>query len=709
MSRLLLRHAWILPLSFALLLGGAGYLFFRGPWTTEIEELESKLVASRDTTAYALEIWAAEKKTYVELLADQTVVREAALELLRIARTGPDPGQALLSSPAQAVLAAELRSSNPRRDHPGYAVVGLDGRFVAHDETDWIGSFDPGLPPIVAPIFQGRTILTRPVLIEVDAPLPPSDEADDDELLPNRLGRSMLAGTPIRDDAGVVVGAIGYRIDPGAEFDQLFRMARLAGSGETYVFDREGHLLTPSRFEEALYGLGLLEQGRPSVMNVQVRDPGGDLTDGFVPERSLAARPFTKSAAGAIAGESGVDTDGYRDYRGVEVVGAWTWLPSLGFGLASEVDWDEAYASVLEVRRSFVAVMGLLLLSSTALFFYAMWSRRLGREADAVRRLGRFEIESRIGKGGMGTVYLAHHSLLRRPTAIKVLNTERAGKDGIERFKREVRTSAALMHPNTIEIYDYGHTSDGTFYYAMEYVEGCTLAEISKQEGPLPEMRVLHVMRQVCGSIAEAHAAGLIHRDLKPSNVMLCVRGGLHDFAKVLDFGLVRPIEQPKDAALTDATALTGTPLFMPPEAVRSSEAFDTRSDVYQLGLVAYTLLTGTPPFAAESPMEVMIKHVHETPRPPSEVLGRTVSPSLEKLILDCLAKEPESRPRDAGVLLARFEECVVLEDWSSEDARVWWQLWNEREAAKRAERETGTSTGTLPTGIELAERTPAS
>jgi len=354
-------------------------------------------------------------------------------------------------------------------------------------------------------------------------------------------------------------------------------------------------------------------------------------------------------------------------------------------------------------------VMGLLLLGALGMFVYSFLAQRLRKQVDEARQLGRYRIESRIGRGGMGTVYLARHALLRRPTAIKVLNTERAGKEGIARFEREVQTTSALRHPNTVEIYDYGYTPDGTFYYAMEYLQGNTLSEIVGHDGPMPEARVVDILRQASGSIAEAHESGLIHRDIKPANLMLCERGGLFDFVKVLDFGLVRDQQQSQDAALTDVASLTGTPLFMPPEAVRAPETLDARGDVYQLGLVGYYLLTGRHLFTADAPMDVMLKHVHEAPVPPSEVLDKPISPELERLILDCLAKRPEDRPENAGALLHRLEECKVDGRWTQVDARRWWVGWRERVASWTAEDTAGSSTGTLPSGIDLAERTAAS
>ncbi|MBW2426709.1 MAG: serine/threonine protein kinase [Deltaproteobacteria bacterium] len=688
MATLLERHAWILPLAFALLLGATSFAAFRNLERAMMDELESRLVTLRDSSATAITIWAEEKRAQIEVLAADEEVREAALELIRIANEHAEPREALLAAPALSQLTERLRVPLERTGAAGYGVVTPSGVFAGTQLMERIGIPDPALLEVLLPMFEGKTILTRPL---------------------GRLDLGMIAGTGIRDDTGRVVGVFGVRIQPDQAFGHILSVARAGESGETYVFDDRGRLLSPSRFEDELSAIGLLQPGESSALNIQVRDPGGDMTTGFVPEKALAARPFTEAAASAIAGESAVNARGFRDYRGAEVVGAWTWIPELGVGLTSEIDRVEAYGPVLTVRHTLSLVMGLLLLGALGMFVYSFLAQRLRRQVDEARQLGRYRIESRIGKGGMGTVYLARHALLRRPTAIKVLNTERAGKEGIARFEREVQTTSALRHPNTVEIFDYGYTPDGTFYYAMEYLEGSTLSEIVDHDGPMPEARVLEILRQASGSIAEAHEAGLIHRDLKPANLMLCERGGLFDFVKVLDFGLVRDQNQTKDAALTDVASLTGTPLFMPPEAVRAPETLDAQGDVYQLGLIGYYLLTGRHLFTADTPMDVMLKHVHEEPVRPSEALGSPVSPDLEKLLLECLAKRPEDRPENAGGLLHRLEECEVKGRWTQADARRWWASWHDRVASWTAEDTAGSSTGSLPSGIDLAERTAAS
>jgi serine/threonine-protein kinase len=274
----------------------------------------------------------------------------------------------------------------------------------------------------------------------------------------------------------------------------------------------------------------------------------------------------------------------------------------------------------------------------------------------------------------MGAVYRASHALLRRATAVKLLPPEKAGARNLARFEREVQLTAMLTHPNTVNIFDYGRTPQGVFYYAMEDLDGINLEELVIAYGPLEPARVIHILEQVCGSLSEAHAIGLVHRDIKPANIILCERGGIADTAKVVDFGLVKDIGAPQNggSGLSQINTLLGTPLYMAPETITAPDRIDARSDLYALGAVAYFLLTGEPPFVGASVLEVCAKHLHETPLAPSLRLGRPLPPDLEAIVLACLAKKPEARPESAAVLGEALLACD-LPRWSAAQARAWW------------------------------------
>jgi serine/threonine-protein kinase len=321
-------------------------------------------------------------------------------------------------------------------------------------------------------------------------------------------------------------------------------------------------------------------------------------------------------------------------------------------------------------------------------------------------QLGNYTLEEKLGEGGMGIVYRARHAMLRRGTAVKLLPPEKAGEQAIARFEREVQLTARLTHPNTVTVFDYGRTPDGVFYYAMELLEGASVEEIVSLDGAQPPGRVVRVLEQVAGALGEAHGIGLIHRDIKPANIFLCEQGGEADVAKVLDFGLVKEVRGDGAVGLTQADTLTGTPLYMSPESIRSPESLDGRSDLYALGAVGYFLVTGRHVFDGRSLVEVGGHHLHTLPEAPSKRLGRPVPEDLEALLLACLEKDPTRRPATAGDLRGALRACQTFGGWDEEAARAWWSerslLLRERRAASPRAVEHSPA-GDLPAGSLLS------
>jgi eukaryotic-like serine/threonine-protein kinase len=298
----------------------------------------------------------------------------------------------------------------------------------------------------------------------------------------------------------------------------------------------------------------------------------------------------------------------------------------------------------------------------------------LRRQVREARRLGQYRLLRQIGTGGMGEVYLAEHRLLKRPCALKLIRPDSAADPrALARFEREVRLTATLSHPNTVEIYDYGRTEDGTYYYVMEYLPGLTLAELVERHGPLPPARAVYLLRQVCDALGEAHAAGLIHRDIKPSNIFASHRGGVDDMAKLLDFGLVLSLADRGAPQRGGERQILGTPLFMSPEQATGGTELDGRSDIYSLGAVAYLLLTGRPPFDEEDGVRLMIAHARDPVVPPSR-LRDDIPEDLESVVLRCLAKDPVDRFPDSGGLGRALRGCACAADWDQERAAGWWR-----------------------------------
>ena len=327
----------------------------------------------------------------------------------------------------------------------------------------------------------------------------------------------------------------------------------------------------------------------------------------------------------------------------------------------------------------------------------------LGTAVREARELGSYRLKERLGAGGMGEVWRAEHRMLARPAAIKLIRPEMLGaRDSnsrnllVQRFEREAQATALMRSSHTVELYDFGVTDEGTFYYVMELLDGLDLAELVRRAGPVPPERAVHFLRQMCDSLAEAHEAGLIHRDIKPANVYVCHHGRALDFIKVLDFGLVKhgtKQESVPDDLTVDHVA-GGTPAFMAPEQALGEPGVDGRSDLYAVGCVAYWLLTGTVVFEGKTTMETIVMHVNREPEPPSRRVKSPIPPDLEAIVLDCLAKSPDDRPQTADELTARLDSVRLSEEWTPARAREWWTKHGSARAPNGGLRVSGGSSG---------------
>lgn len=324
----------------------------------------------------------------------------------------------------------------------------------------------------------------------------------------------------------------------------------------------------------------------------------------------------------------------------------------------------------------------------------------LRRRTYEAGQLGQYEIHGRIGAGAMGEVYEATHSLLRRRTAIKLLRPEITGDSSLRRFETEVKQTSRLTHPNAVSIYDYGHTADGVFYYAMELLDGANLRDIVEATGPMPPGRVIHVLSGACGALAEAHSKGMVHRDIKPGNIMLSEIGGEHDVVKILDFGLVKDLSQ---EAPELERVIMGTPETMAPEAVYP-DLMGPRADLYSLAAVGYHLLTGTPVFTADGVREYLRLHQTKHPEPPAE-RHPGAPEDLADVIMKGLSKDPGMRPRDAAAMRAQLLACADAGQWSAVDAAAWWNDFEppEHDAARPASTGSESVIATAIIGEETA------
>ena len=518
----------------------------------------------------------------------------------------------------------------------------------------------------------------------------------------------MQVAAPLIED-GVVRGALALVINPTNEFSRILSVARTGDSGETYAFDQTGLLISESRFDSQLRTLGLLDSTNlSSALNLRLRDPGGDLTKGYKPEATNSAdESLTHLVANAVEGYDGVDVTPSRDYRGVPVIGAYRWLPQLGIGVVTQINSSEAFQSLRVLQFIFVTLFLMLVLCALVLFVFSYanitWRRRLGEAELKLKQLGQYTLGAKIGEGGMGVVYRAHHALMRRDTAVKLLLPDKANDDAIQRFEREVRLTCRLAHPNTIQVYDYGRTPDGIFYYAMELLSGLNLHDLVYRFGPQPEGRVVQILTQVCESLAEAHSMGLVHRDIKPSNIFLCDRAGVLDWVKVLDFGLVREFQKSSDTT-KEEQEFAGTPSFMSPEAIKNSATNDPRSDLYAVGAIGYFLLTGKPVFEEEEILGPENKHLSDSPAPPSWRTKNKISSQLERAILRCLEHDPEKRPQSALELRNLLLASPHANDFTPEARTAWWVEFHRQEQTAVAA-ETATPSPRPTVNVDFAGR----
>jgi hypothetical protein len=702
------KHIWLVPLFLALLVGGAGWWADRQLRQTIQQELRADLQSTLDANVTALEIWMENQKRIAAGLAEEPRFQTVALQLFERYGAGVTNRAAYGELVRQLItrerLAERLRTLGYNMAQlvstnltiiadTGFGRGRQGGSVFEELQSKYEELFVTGEPVLITPfkLQPPEGPRRRPNSFggfRSQGPLGQNPEATN---LFTGMRRGpphardltvMQVAAPVKDSEGRTRGALSLILNPDAEFTRILSVARSDESGETFAFDVGGLMISKSRFDEQLKELKLLTNAPEAVsaLTLALRDPGGDLTQGFTADTNTSW-PLIHMVEQAIEGGSGVAIEPFRDYRGVPTVGAWRWLPKYGFGVGTKLDAREAYRPLRLVRSVFLILFLLLVVASLVIllfsFLQVIWRRRLTEAELKARQLGQYKLSEKIGAGGMGVVYKAHHAMLRRETAIKLLLPDKADPAAIARFEQEVRLTCRLTHPNTIQVFDYGHTPDGIFYYAMENLDGQNLHELVHRYGAQPEARVVHILRQICESLTEAHGIGLIHRDIKPANIFLCDRGGVPDSVKVLDFGLVKHViaqpDQPNAIETPGADGIVGTPNFIAPEAIKDCNLSDARSDLYSLGALGYYVLTGREVFDGDSIAELCRKHLTETPVAPGGRIGKVFDPQLESLLMRCLEKDPAARPQSARELAQLLSTSPAAEAWTPECRAAWW------------------------------------
>lgn len=652
--------AWIVA---AIVLLSVGYFARKKVQESSETQAREQLRVVLNADVLAVQFWIDGWKKEANMWAENPTVRAQAEKLIAEVGGDPERSRALSDSPKLAEFNALFAPFLKTSGQPQVVLLDREGLRIGYG-----GRRNERFAAFAIPVLEGETRFSPPSRRDSWIPARPQD---------SRVIAFVAA--PLRDSRGKIFGMLALVRAGDEGLETILNVARMGQTGETYAISPDGWMLSSSRFNNTLQEIGLVpkEPGTSAALTVQVRDPGGDLTEGFQPTIDRTALPLTLIARLATASrdkppdqQTGTVLTPYRDYRGHEVVGAWKWLPEHDFGVITEVDSGEAFASLQYISQAFYVLFGAL---GVFVGLTLLSSMSLARVRQREPQVGQYTLSKQIGEGGTSKVYLAHHVLLRRPTAIKILTpSSELPREAIQRFEREVRAACQLTHPNTIEIFDFGRTPNGTFYYAMEYLPGLTLAELVSLDGPLPEGRVIPIMKQVCASLREAHGQGLIHRDIKPQNIMLCQRGGEYDFVKVLDFGLVWNPDD-TDTRITKSQNITGTPLYMAPERITKPLEADVRSDIYSVGAVAYYLLSGRPIFPNVNGLELLGQVMHGTPDPLSRLVP-SLSPEMDRLVIDSISRDVARRPTRIAAMLEILNSIPNVTPWTQQMARSWWE-----------------------------------
>lgn len=651
-----------------------------GLWTyvavkSSMRELRSDgLAALLNTQLGAAEIWIDDKASDARRWAGDPRVRSLVLGIVRRAEAAGTDARTICAAPERRELLALLESFVNEERGIGINVINRAGQVIASRSEENCGRFvSKSMHERLSRVFAGETRFFAPMF-----------EQERLAQAPESTVRDPLAWieTPVTGEDGSVVAALGLGTYGKDRFDVIFRLSRLGASGEAYAFDRHGRLLSESRYAGRTKPAGAPpESGGSIAFGMPLRDPGAGRREGARASGESAAPALTElvaaalrdSAAATSATRQGIILDPYRNYLGAPVVGAWAWMPKHDFGIAVELGQDEAFAPLGRISTVFAVILGALGSVAVVLLVTILSMMRLQKEVASARRVGSYVLLKKLGEGGMSTVYLARHALLKRPTAVKLIKLHRATDELLARFEREVSIASRLTHPNTIEIFDFGRAPDGTPYYAMEYVEGINFADLVERFGPQAPPRVAYLLRQVCGSLKEAHELGLVHRDIKPHNLMLCRLGGELDMVKVLDFGLVKDMADRDARALTKSLRILGTPLYMSPERIRDASAADPRDDIYAVGAVGYLLLTGKAVFESDSDLDMATQVLNTPPQRPSRLARQPIPQELDLAIYRCLAKTRADRPQAIDELMHIFDACMGPRPLREAAAQEWW------------------------------------
>jgi hypothetical protein len=646
-------------------------LWMLGRMETELRhQAIARLEGTVDSRMMLLRSWAERQKfTASRILADPALVSH--LELLKdLAEAAPGDKEKIKSSPSFRAVAETMSRAPAEIDELGFIVLTPGGICCCAASDALIGlSLAPSGATYQKRILQGDWIVSRPY----------PDRQFAKGLNPDYSRQVMFVAGPVQDPQGKVLAIGVFRFSPRREFYSLFP----GGEAKLLAFDEKGLILNDYGEAEELRAYGVLAglpEGQSPLLRLRLRDPGGDLRAGFRPERAPDSWAPTLMSLRATRGGRGSSLSEYRDLLGRSVLGAWTWIPEWDMGVGAEQPVDRVLAPTTPARL-LLSLLLLVPLAFTAALLFVTQSRRLGMRRGGNTGFASYDRVRSIGRGAPAEVFLGWCEVLRRSAAVKILNHPTPDPATRARFLREAKIASGLGHPSAIQVFDYGQTPEGRPFYAMEYVEGITCAQLLALENPLPVARVVGLLRQMAGALEEAHSLGLLDRDLNPTHVMISRKGGLADVVKILDFGASRSLRAAGEP-FSGSPDLLGAPAFVAPERLRSPESLDPRMDLYSFGAMAFFLVTGRNVFEGSDSSEVIYQAL-SAPRPsPSQLRGERLPLDLELLIQDCLEGDPDRRPASFQEVLVLLGQVEAEIPWSQDQSRAWWEANRNRLAA---------------------------
>ncbi|MCB0478964.1 MAG: serine/threonine protein kinase [Crocinitomicaceae bacterium] len=651
-----------------------------GIWTQQkmkdsiIELNEHSLDHNIKATIKSLEEWIRDKENLITTVSkDSTVI--AATEYLTSKYGMGKFGNkdSIWNDPVHRRLIEKLKPIILVVESPSFSIVDASGYRIASNIYEVVGmQMSPnGMKEILPSIQLDGPKFTRPYMHRINMVEPVKD---DSEVPVTWVDCSIK----VNENA---IATIGFSFYASNGFNDVLSSHKIGINGHTYAFDEKGILLSEIQDVDELIKYEILKKGEDPVLKLKLINPMNALKDSKTIDRNIYNKselilPVKEALADKEADSEFIIhtvTEPYYTFNGDEVIGAYVWLPKYNIGLVTELPTKETLKPVHYLNLILIILIGLLIGFVVFSFISSYQVARLNKEIGETSRLGQYTLIKHIGEGGMGEVYLAKHAFLSRPNAVKLLKSEFSHKrDVVKRFEREVQLASQLKNPHTIQIHDFGYTEGDRFYYAMEFLEGITLADLIRIEGSLSLSRTVVLLKQICYSLQETHDHGLVHRDIKPMNIMICKLGGIYDFVKVLDFGLVKDIEG-EDLEMTQEAFIQGTPVYMAPERFLRPQLSSPKSDIYSIGMVAYYLVTGRKVFDHIDRNSLLNEILNTTPKNVGELTNENLPKDFSDLVMSCLAKDMEDRPENISAILNVLNKLDVSA-WTQTEAKNWWE-----------------------------------